>query len=311
MTAGRTAGAGRRAGTAEIIAGWLVLLVLLPPTIVTYARLAPGSTYHFDATGLVGGGLSRTLTELNYPVAVGAIALALASHGLIGGHRSAVAAAVAVALCLVAFWPGVVSTSDLTARWINVPAAAGCAVALRLAVAAARADGRPPARARSGGDLLRLAVGAVAVVWALPWVWAALGLFISDTPLLGDVFRARQPTPGAPGLASVHLGLHEGLAGVQLVLVALLVSRLLPSLAERPRLRTALSLYLGLMLAYGAIVAANDGWNEQLVKRGTVGFQLPYLLVPSAGWGWACLLLAAVAIHLGWFRRESRAATRA
>lgn len=310
MITERTA-APRATGAAGIFAGWLVLLVLLPPTIVTYARLPAGATYHFDATGLVGGGLSRTLTELNYPVAVGAIALALAAHGLLASRRSAIAAAVAVALCLVAFWPGVVSTSDLTARWTNLPAAAGCAVALGLCVAAVLEGGGRPGRGRAGWDRLRVAVGALAVVWALPWVWAALGLSISDTPILGDVFRASQPTPGAPALASVHLGLHEGLAGVQLMLVALLVSRLLPSLAGRPRLRTALSLYLGLMLAYGTIVAANDGWNEQLVKRGTVGFQLPYLLVPSIGWGWACLLLAAVAIHLVWFRRECSAATPA
>ena len=188
--------APRTAGIGEVGWNWLAYVAILPLVIVTYARLAPGSTYHFDAPGVVGGGLSRALTDLDYPVAMAAL------------------------------------------------------------------------------------------------------------PLVGHVYRAHQPTPGEPALASVHLGLHEGLAGGQMVLTALLLSRLLRTIEGRPRLRASISLYLGLLFCYGGIVALNDGWNEQLVKRGTVSFQMPYLLTPKPEIGWGVLLLAALAVHLVWFRRE-------
>ena len=45
------------------------------------------------------------------------------------------------------------------------------------------------------------------------------------------------------------------------VITALLISR-------RRGISTALSMYLALMLCYGLAVSFNDGWNEQVVKRG-------------------------------------------
>ena len=55
--------------------------------------------------------------------------------------------------------------------------------------------------------------------------------------------------------------------GVLLVLVALLLSRTLPSIRARA-LRLATAAYLALMLAYGFGNVANDFWLEQVVKRG-------------------------------------------
>jgi hypothetical protein len=296
----------RIAGLGEVGWSWLVYLVVIPPVVITYARLAPGSTYHFNATGLIGGGLSRALTDLNYPVAMAAIPLAAISFARLGGRRVGTWSLIAVALCLVAFVPGVNSVDDLTARWINVPAAAGCAVALVVSVVAIRKLGATLAPGRTGWDILRIVLAAVVLLWAVPWMFAAFGSYASDAPLIGHIYRAHQPTPGEPGLASVHLGLHEGLAGTQMVLTALLLSRLLRTIEGRPRLRISISLYLGLLLSYGAVVALNDGWNEQLVKRGTVSFQTPYLLTPKLEIGWALLLLSAVAVHLVWFRSEYR-----
>lgn len=300
----------RSPAVGELGWSWLVYLAIVPPVIVTYTRLAPGATYHFDATGLVGGGLSRTLTYLNYPVAMAAIPLAAISFARIGGRRTGLWALVAVVLSLVAFVPGVNSVDDLTARWVNAPAAAGCAIALVLSIVAMRALGASLSPGRDGWDVVRVALAVVIGLWSVPWLFAAFGSYASDAPLIGHVYRAHQPTPGEPGLPSVHLGLHEGLAGAQMVLTALLLSRLLQTIEGRPRLRASISLYLGLLLCYGAIVALNDGWNEQLVKRGTAGFQMPYLLTPKLEIGWALLLLAAVAVHLAWFRREYLAAAR-
>jgi hypothetical protein len=71
-----SAGTGQTSGVGELGWSWLIYLAILPPALITYARLPPLATYHFNATGLVGGGLSRTVTELNYPVAMAAIPLA-------------------------------------------------------------------------------------------------------------------------------------------------------------------------------------------------------------------------------------------
>ena len=109
---------------------------------------------------------------------------------------------------------------------------------------------------------------------------ASVGLYAQDLPLLGHVINSRQPTPGQPHLASVHLGLHEGLFGLMLVITALLISR-------RRGIPTALSLYLALMLCYGLAVSFNDGWNEQVVKRGWTSHNPPSVLSPSLSVAWA------------------------
>jgi hypothetical protein len=304
LTQRQTGSSVNRLGLGEVVWSWLIYLAVVPPALVTYTRLPPLATYHFNATGFVDGGLSRMVTELNYPIAMAAIPLAAISFARIGGRTAGVVALLAVGLCLVAFVPGVVSVADLTARWVNAFAVVGCVIALGLSAAAVRLHGWALAPGRTDWDVLRLVLAAALAVWSVPWLFAAFGSYVSDAPLLGSVYRAHQPTPGEPGLASVHLGLHEGLAGTQMALTALLLSRTLPWLGSRPWLRATVSAYLGLLFCYGAIVSLNDGWNEQLVKRGTVDFQLPYLLTPKVELGWGVLLAASAAVHVLWFRRE-------
>ena len=110
------------------------------------------------------------------------------------------------------------------------------------------------------------------------------------------MIQSRQPTPGEPGLASVHRGLHEGLFGVMLAVTALALSR--------RRVPTALALYLAVMLCYGIAVAANDGWHEQVVKRGWTDTTLPSVLTPKASAAWLALIVASLAVWALWFRRE-------
>jgi hypothetical protein len=251
-------------------------------TAVTYWRLPPGSTYHFDDTGWSGAG-SRLVSYANYPVALGAIAL-------VGAVSRGRLAWLAIALCAVVAAPGVVSQDDLTATWANAPALAGVALAIWLTWWS------PPQRRRVPLGTLRVALIGLIAVWSLPWVIAALGLYAQDVPLLGDVIRARQPTPGDPHLASVHLGLHEGLFGGMLAVTALVLSA--------RRMPAVLSLYLSLLLCYGLAVSANDGWNEQVVKRGWVDTQIPSVLTPSLSLAWAVVLASALAVHLLWFQRQ-------
>ena len=213
-------------------------------------------------------------------------------------------AIVAAVGCATLVLPGIVSQDDLTARYRNLPAALGAGIALVLVtVVAMRAPAVSWACARLRGDTARIVIAAAILVFAIPWIVALFGFYVTDIPGLGSIFRGSQPTPGEH-LASVHRGLHEGLAGTQLVLTALLLSRGLRSGGRHP-LRATLSIYLAVMLSYGALVAAGDGWNEQVIKRGIVSWNFPTVLTPGLNVGWALVIAAALAIHLLWFRRET------
>ena len=98
---------------------------------------------------------------------------------------------------------------------------------------------------------------------ALPWLAAEAGFYFP-----GDFFFGEEvPAARDPGLAAVHLGFHHGTGGVLLALAALVLSR--------PAGSRLLRAYLSLMLAYGLANAVQDGWNEQLWKRGWVGHPHP------------------------------------
>src|SRR6476659_9774903 len=223
-------GGSRRSAAWELWATVAVYAIAAVATVVTYTRLPAGGTYNFDGTGLVNGGLSRLVSDLSFPVAIAGIAWALVAISVLG-PRGRVAGVVAVCLCAVTALPGVNPTDDLEAQWVNALPAAGAVLA------------------------------AVLGVWVIPWIAAALGFYASDIPVAGNLWNASAPTPGEPDLPSVHRGLHEGLFGVQLAVTALALSRLLA--AVRPYLlRGFVSGYLAVMLCYGVMVTAQDGWNE-------------------------------------------------
>jgi hypothetical protein len=259
---------------------WAMCALVGAVTAITYWRLPPGATYHFDDTGL-SGAVSRVVSYLNFPVALIAIAL-------VGAVARGPLAWLAIALCAVVAIPGVVDQGDLTASWANVPAVAGVGLAFWLTWWA-------PARREPPIGRARRVIIILLALWSVPWMIAATGFYAQDVPLLGHIIRARQPTPGEPGLASVHLGLHEGLFGLMLVITALLLSA-----RSRPKL---LSLYLALMFCYGVAVAFNDGWNEQVVKRGWTSHNIPSVLQPKISLAWLALVVAALLIERFWFSR--------
>jgi hypothetical protein len=265
---------------------WAIFGSVLLLTVVTYWRLAPGATYHFDDGG-VSGAVSRSLTYLNFPVAVAAVGVLL----VVGRGWPALAAGL---LCLVAVWPGVSSEDALTARWVNAPAVLGVAIAV---AATWRTSGSRVDLGRA-----RLVLLALLAAWSIPWLVAAAGFYASDVPLLGHLFRSSEPTPGQPALASVHRGLHEGLLGAQLAAAALILSARRP---RWPRQRFAAA-YLALMFVYGVAVSARDGWDEQVVKRGWSSAELPDVLHPAPTLAWGTLIAAAAIIYHFWLRRPPR-----
>ena len=252
-------------------------------TLVTYSRLSPDVLYNVDSAGDLAGGLSRTVTVINYPLALGAIALA----AIAGGPRPLVWSS--IALCGLTAVPGVVDQGDLDARWINALPALGVALALALTVRAVRREGMSFVR-RAHGDPLRLVLGVALLLLALPWVAAETGFYFP-----GDIFMGEEVPPVRDeGIAAVHLGFHHGMGGVELAASALLLSRVHAGQALRG--------YLSLMLAYGLANALQDGWNEQLWKRGTVDRHLDSVLRPELSLGWLAILAGAAAIHAFWFR---------
>jgi hypothetical protein len=276
----------------------LALLVLDGVAVIaTYSRFPAAELYHVHHSG-VRAGFGRELVALNFPFALLGIALVGLAWPRLRG-RLRIAGAVAIALCAVVYLA--VDQANLDAKPLNAVPALGVALAVALVLAV----GVPSPGRRVRGDRLRIALAALLVFFAAPLIAAELGFFLDGVPVLGWFFETGRLTsePGVAGLHhAVHHGQHHGWEGTMLALSALALSRL-----PRPRLLDA---YLALMLAYGVGNLVNDDWLEQVVKRGWTRDEMPSVLVPAANWGWAAVLVGAVAVWWLWFRQPHAAPGR-
>ena len=277
----------------EARAVWLLVLADAIAIWVTYARLPATELYNVSGTGLAGGA-SRALVDLNFPVALIAIGIALTLFERLD-RRGRRLGAVAIALCAVVVLPGVVRQSNLDARWINAVPAVGVGLVLALTLLVRPAPRRP----FRGADWARIGIAAVLVAVSLPWLAAEAGFFLDRVPVLGKIFLTGAVRPEQPGLPpflpAVHHGHHHGLDGLMLALASLLLSRRLP--LEGPRAaRVGAPVWLGLMLAYGVANMTNDAWLEQVVKRGWTTWLVPNMLEPKLSVGWGLIVVAGLAI---------------
>jgi hypothetical protein len=285
----------RAPGLREVLLVWGLFGAVALAIVVTYARLHTAELYNVDVGG-VAGGFGRALVFLDYPTALVAIAVLLVVADRLGRPETSALAALAGVLCAVVAWPGVVDQADLDARPVNAIPAAGVAFAAALTGLALARRGIGKRVPWSGWDAGRLALAALLVVSALPWIGADLGLSLGG-PFLSDEPR---PEPGRPQLIAVHLGHHHGLDGTLLALTALALSRIVPRASRR--VRPVLAFYLALMLVYGLANALQDFWLEQLVKRGTSSVELPEMTRPGLTPAWAAIVAVAVLIHLAALR---------
>jgi hypothetical protein len=293
----------RRPGLAEALILWALFAVVAVEVFVTYARIPADELYHVSGTGLEAGA-SRVLVFLGYPFSIVAVALAWIAAARLGTRRASIAAAVATVLCATIGVPGVVDQGDLDARPVNALAGAGVAVALALTLLAVAGEGVGPTRPFSRADVVRATVAAGLLFAGLPWIFAELGFYVSDVPVLGRIFLAKQLSPsvvGEPSLHAVHLGRHHGMDGVLLAISALVLSRVPRQMASRVR-RIAFTAYLSLMLVYGLANALQDFWTEQLIKRGTTSVTIPSLIRPAASWAWVAIITATFLICLAALR---------
>jgi TolB protein len=270
----------------DVLSVWALFVFVASEIFATYARVPVRDLYHVSGSGPAAGA-GRALVFLNFPIAL----VALPILPLVAGRLWPVAL-VAAALCCAVFWPGVVDQADLDAKWANAFAAAGVALAVALTARRAR-DGLAPPRTMRG-DRWRIAIATILLVLSLPWLAAELGLSFGDM----DAWWA--PLGQARLHHAVHNGHHHGMDGTLLVLAALLLSRSLAAIP--PRLRTAMAIYLGILLAYGLGNVLNDAWLEQLVKRGWSSFSMPSVLLPAANLPWGVIVVVGAAIGLLFLR---------
>jgi hypothetical protein len=288
-----------RPGLAETLFVWALWGPVALAVFITYWRIPPAELYNTSGTGPLGGA-SRLVVYLGYPIAIAAVPLAFIAAARLGTRFGYAAAAVATLLCFTIGLPGVIDQGDLDARPVNAVAAAGVGIALVLTVTALVRNGVGDSTPWSTADWVRAVAAVVLLLAALPWIFAELGFYVSDAPLLGSVFMAKEivPSPGGePSLHAVHLGSHHGMDGTVLAISALALFRVPRQLASHAA-RIALAAYLSLLLVYGLANALQDFWTEQLVKRGSVSAVIPSLIRPSASWAWAAILVAALAICL-------------
>jgi hypothetical protein len=271
-------------GLGEVLVVWALCGLIALGIFVTYSRVPPEELYSVSGDGL-SGGLSRALVFVNWPGAL----IAIAVLGIVVERvRRPLVALTALALCLLIVIPGVLDQADLDAKWINVLPALGVGLVLALTVFAVK-EGGVGGWGSSWGDGVRIAVAIVLALVSLPWLFAGLGFYIP-----GPLFLASEEYEGH---AAVHLGEHHGGVGLQLVVVALLLSRELQRLRATWR-RTALAAYLAGLIAYGLGNIANDGWLEQVVKRGWTAWELPSVTRPSVNWLWLVVLVVGAAIFV-------------
>jgi hypothetical protein len=291
---------------------WALVLAVAVAITVTYARVPATELYHVSREG-IRAGLGRALVFGNWPVALVAIPVLLLVAGLLDRRRTWLVAALGVALCAGIFWPGLVEQSNLDAKWANAVPALGVAIAIGLTVFSLFALSRPAGPAWMQGDGVRIVLAVAAVVLALPWIAADLGLYLDGVPVLRTIYLtgALRHDPGATELhPAVHHGHHHGMDGAILVLVALLLSRCLADL-RRP-LGLGLGAYLALLFTYGAGNLLNDAWLEQVVKRGWTNWQIPSVTTPSLSVAWAVVVASAVVLFVvswGTLGRSPRAET--
>lgn len=276
---------------------WLLFALTAVAVFATYWRIPVNELWKVSQSGLAGGA-GRAFVFLSYSAALAAIAIVAIVADRLEDRRATALGTAAVVLCATVAIPGVQTKNDLDAKWANLPAVLGVALAVGLTAWAA-AKGRPERVVTSAaGDVARLVAGCVALVFAAPYIAAELGFFLDGVPLLGWIFQTgRTITSPPPPHPAVHHGIHHGWQGLLLILTGLLLTRL--------PLNRRVTPFFALLIAYGFGDILNDGSTEQIVERGWASSPFPDVLRPALNWGWAAVLAGAAVIWLVWLRRPN------
>lgn len=297
---------GSRVSLAEVLAILVLWGMTTVGVFVAYTRVPVDELYEVSKSG-PRAAAGRVLVYWNFPIAFVAIAvLGFALARLWEGGKTArgwarrvveLLAAVALLLCLVAGFPGVVDSHDLDARPINAMPAIGVAIAAALFVVAWRRGGGGARSPWQRKDNVRFALVVVLAVLALPWILAEFGFYIGDIPGLGHVFMSKQIVNCGDRVVAVHLGGHHGFDGAAMAITGLVLSRAVGTL-RRGWARVVLGLYVALLIAYGVANGVQDFWGEQVVKRGWATSEIPSMYRPRIAPEWGLVLIGIVVVYL-------------
>lgn len=238
----------------------------------------------------------QTMSFVRHPLAVAAVPLGGLAAMRLGRERRGKAAwrsatPVAMVVTLLTARP---KARRKRQDGVAIVASGVVAWAALLTMAAVRESGVGGVAPWNRVDRLRLAVALGVGVLALPWILADGNVYVGDIPAFGRIFLSRQRVPAGARGPAVHLGHHHGMDGALLVWTGLALSRQLEAVADE-RERSALSFGLAGLIAYGLARLIEDGWYEQIVKRGWTTARVPRLVVNgrfASPKGWVGLLLA-------------------
>ncbi|MHA1829578.1 MAG: hypothetical protein ACTSX6_13140 [Candidatus Heimdallarchaeaceae archaeon] len=102
-------------------------------------------------------------------------------------------------------------------------------------------------------------------IFALPWLFAHIGVYISDIPLLKLIFVAELPADNSFNV-TVHLGNHHGMDGYLISLMSvLMIYKWLASFIEN-RTRISYIIFFSLIQSYGLYLFIEDFTSEQLFR---------------------------------------------
>ncbi|NVM04679.1 MAG: hypothetical protein HWN67_20310 [Candidatus Helarchaeota archaeon] len=120
----------------------------------------------------------------------------------------------------------------------------------------------------------RIIILGVTFFFALPWLFAIHGIFISDVPGLNMIFLGGQPgilgtNPFDYIYPAVHLGLHHGTDGYLHISYATAFSILIFKM-KKPLIRNISIFGMGFLAFYGFFAYIEDFFHEQILKRGFI-----------------------------------------
>jgi hypothetical protein len=295
--------ANRASRLGDVYVVWLLFTLTAVAVFETYWRIPPQQLWKVHNSGFVGGA-GRAFVFLSFSAALAAVAILAVVADRLDDRRADLLALVAVVLCATVAIPGVQTESHLDPKWANLPAVVGVMIAFALTLWASARGRRASPHTTFAGNAARVGVGALALLFAAPYIAAELGFFLAGVPVLGWIFQTGtpRPEPGSGAIhAAVHHGHHHGMDGFLLAVTALLLSRQLGVL-RRMLLRTLTALYLALMLVYGLTNEVEDLWIEQVVKRDWTSWQIPNVLHPALSAAWAAMVACALVVYAAFLR---------
>jgi len=123
------------------------------------------------------------------------------------------------------------------------------------------------------------AILIITFIIGLPWILATTGIFVSDIPLIGNLFMGKQDYKGYP---SVHLGSHHGYTGFVIFSLMILVFTTAKYLYDK-RLKIIAGIGASFLFVWGFYNMFQDFFTEQIVKRGLAesGFPSPQAYIES------------------------------